>query len=119
MALCASVHCQVLGGILPSPCRQSPLPWMFDHLTGTNEPAIQGAQPGAPQVLSIKAEEYITCNKSRNCYPNLGFLCINAKQKHGDRVMEEKEREALVFCQVKGEHSRFVPQELCPAPHGE
>lgn len=28
--------------------------------------------------------------------------------------MEEKERVALLFCQAKGEHSRPVPQVLCP-----
>ena len=28
--------------------------------------------------------------------------------------MEEKEKLALLLCQAKGDHSRLVPQELCP-----
>ena len=40
----------------------------------------------------------------------------NAKQKYGDRVMKEKWRLALLLCQTKEEHSRLVPQELCPHP---
>ena len=28
--------------------------------------------------------------------------------------LEEKERVALLLCQAKGEHSRLVPQDLCP-----
>ena len=40
----------------------------------------------------------------------------NAKQKYRDRAMEEKERVALFLCQAEREHSRLVPQELCP-PH--
>ena len=38
---------------------------------------------------------------SESCQ-NHGSLCTNAKQKYGDRVMEEKERVALLFCQGKG-----------------
>ena len=33
-------------------------------------------------------------------------LCTNARQKYGDRVMEEKERVALLLCQAKGELSK-------------
>ena len=40
----------------------------------------------------------------------------NAKQKYGDRVMKEKWRLASLLCQTKEEHSRLVPQELCPHP---
>ena len=50
------------------------------------------------------------------CCQNLGSLCISAKKKYRDRVMEEKERVTLLLCQTKGEHSRLVPQELCPLP---
>ena len=32
--------------------------------------------------------------------------------------MEEKGRMALFLCQAKREHSRLVPQELCPPPWG-
>ena len=47
------------------------------------------------------------------CCQNLGSLCANDKQKYGDRVMEEKERVALLLCEAKGEHCRLAPQELC------
>ena len=53
------------------------------------------------------------------CCQNLGSLCTSAKRKCGDRVTEEKEGVALALCQVNGEHSRFMPQELRPARHGE
>ena len=52
------------------------------------------------------------------CCQNLGSLCTNDKQKYRDRVMEEKERVALLLCQAKGEHSRLALQELCPLPGG-
>ena len=51
----------------------------------------------------------------KQCCQNLGFLFTNAKQKYGDRVMDEKERVTLLLCQVKREHSRLAPQELCPS----
>ena len=38
--------------------------------------------------------------------------------RYGDRVWEEKERVALFFARQSGEHSRLVPQELCPPPGG-
>ena len=41
-----------------------------------------------------------------DCCQNLGSLCTNARQKYGDRVMEEKERVALLLCQAKGELSK-------------
>ena len=50
------------------------------------------------------------------CCQSLGSFCTNAKQKYRDRVMEEIERVALFLYQAKEEHSRLVPQELCPPP---
>ena len=47
-----------------------------------------------------------------HCCQNLGSLCTNAKQKYGDRVMEEKEAQRYSCAR----HSRLVPQELCPTP---
>ena len=52
--------------------------------------------------------------KWRKCCRNLGCLCTNAKQKYGDRVMEERERVALLFWQAMGELRRLAPQKLCP-----
>ena len=68
--------------------------------------------------LSSVALHYKWQKESRQhlCCQNLGSLCINAKKKYRDRVMEEKERVTLLLCQTKGEHSRLVPQELCPIP---
>ena len=47
-----------------------------------------------------------------NTVAKISALCTNAKQKYGDRVMEEKEAR-LYSC---ARHSRLVPQELCPTP---
>ena len=47
-----------------------------------------------------------------NTVAKISALCTNAKQKYGDRVMEEKE--ARLYNSAR--HSRLVPQELCPTP---
>ena len=45
---------------------------------------------------------------------NLGFLCASAKQKYGDRVMEEKKRVALLPCQSKEEHLVYCLKDCVP-----
>ena len=50
------------------------------------------------------------------CCQNIGSLYPDAKMRYGDRVLEEKERVALIFARQRGEHSRLAPQELCPLP---
>ena len=65
-----------------------------------------------PLMGALSYKLWVSCY----CWQDLGSLYINAKQKHRDRVVEEKERVALVLSQAKGDHSRLAPQELCPLP---
>ena len=41
------------------------------------------------------------------------WFFVDQGQTNADRVIEEKERAALLLCQAKGEDSRLVSQELC------
>ena len=52
------------------------------------------------------------------CVAKILALCAPMPKKYGGSVMEKKEkkRAALFLCQAKREHSRLVPQELCPPP---
>ena len=43
-------------------------------------------------------------------------LYSNAKQKYGDRAIDEKERMALLLCQAKWGHDRLMPQDCAPLP---
>ena len=56
--------------------------------------------------------------KFRGSVAKILTLCAPMPKKYGDRVMEKKEKKrvALFLCQAKREHSRLVPQELCPPP---
>ena len=51
------------------------------------------------------------------CCPNLGALCT-MRTEIGRRVLEEKERVALLLLPGRGlgQHGRLARQELCPSP---
>ena len=66
---------------------------------------VGGGHPKTPRIGRALRELTVNCsiNPFSNCCQNLGSLCTSAKKKYGDRIMEEKERVALLLCQAKGE----------------
>lgn len=64
-----------------------------------------------PLMEALSYKLWVSCY----CWQDLGPLCISAKQKYRDRVVEEKERVAFFLSQAKGERSRLGPQERCPS----
>ena len=74
---------------------------------------------GYTPIQNLKFFKKNKVEKVQDCVVTVAkilVLCTNARQNYGDRVMEEKERVALLLCQAKGELSKQASASRTAVP---